>query len=109
MAIRFNEKDVREMGRTAAGVRGIKLGKDDNVIGCIVVEELQPYWLLPKKDMENVATLTITELPAQRRQGNYLPLKPANRTEILIAVMEVIDSDELMIISRRRNGYSSKP
>ncbi len=38
MAIRFKESDVREMGRTATGVRGIKLGKDDKVIGGIAVK-----------------------------------------------------------------------
>lgn len=38
-AIRFKESDVREMGRTAAGVRGIKLGKDDMVVGTGVVEK----------------------------------------------------------------------
>ncbi|MBL4644759.1 MAG: DNA gyrase subunit A, partial [Candidatus Pacebacteria bacterium] len=37
-AIRFKVSDVREMGRTAAGVRGIKLNKDDQVIGAGVVE-----------------------------------------------------------------------
>lgn len=36
-AIRFDEKDAREMGRTAGGVRGIRLGKDDHVVGAGVV------------------------------------------------------------------------
>ncbi len=38
-AIRFKEGDVRSMGRTASGVRGIKLGKDDSVVGAGVVEK----------------------------------------------------------------------
>ena len=37
-SIRFNEDDVRAMGRTAAGVRGIKLGQNDNVIGMDIVD-----------------------------------------------------------------------
>jgi len=37
MAIRFNEKDVRDMGRTATGVRGIRLGKGDVVVGLVVI------------------------------------------------------------------------
>ncbi|HQF42101.1 MAG TPA: DNA gyrase subunit A, partial [Ignavibacteriaceae bacterium] len=37
-AIRFNEKDVRDMGRTATGVRGVRLGKDDRVVGLLVIK-----------------------------------------------------------------------
>ena len=37
-AIRFNEKDVREMGRTATGVRGVNLGKGDKVVGLVVLK-----------------------------------------------------------------------
>ncbi len=49
MAIRFNEKDVREMGRTATGVRGIKLGKGDIVIGMIVVRNASTLMVVTEK------------------------------------------------------------
>lgn len=39
MAVRFNEKDARVMGRTARGVRGIRLEENDFVVGAAVVEE----------------------------------------------------------------------
>ena len=35
-AIRFNEKDVREMGRTATGVRGVSLGKETRLLDCLL-------------------------------------------------------------------------
>ena len=38
-SIRFKESDVREMGRTAGGVSGIKLGKSDEVIGVDVIKK----------------------------------------------------------------------
>ena len=38
MAIRFSEADARSMGRTARGVRGIKVGKDDEVVGMVVAD-----------------------------------------------------------------------
>ncbi|TDI80575.1 MAG: DNA gyrase subunit A, partial [Caldithrix sp.] len=38
MSIRFHEKEVRDMGRTASGVRGIKIGKDDYVVGMVVIK-----------------------------------------------------------------------
>lgn len=50
-SIRFSEKDVRPMGRTAAGVRGMKLGKEDFVI---TAETLDP-------DVKNVRILTVSE------------------------------------------------
>lgn len=37
-AIRFNEKDVRDMGRVATGVRGVRLGKGDIVVGLLVMK-----------------------------------------------------------------------
>ncbi len=39
MLIRFNEKDVRSMGRNAAGVKAITLGDEDQVVGMEIVEE----------------------------------------------------------------------
>ena len=44
MSIRFHEKDVREMGRAATGVRGIELDKDDRVIGMVVVRRDARCW-----------------------------------------------------------------
>ena len=38
-AIRFHEKDVRDMGRTATGVRGVNLAKGDVVVGLLVIKE----------------------------------------------------------------------
>ncbi len=50
-SIRFEEADIRAMGRTAAGVRGIKLNKEDRVVSMSVI----------KKDMESAQLLTLTE------------------------------------------------
>lgn len=48
-AIRFHEKDVRPMGRTARGVRGIRLRKDDQVVGMDVIEEGANIFVISKK------------------------------------------------------------
>jgi len=47
-AIRFNEKDVRPMGRAARGVRGIRLRANDNVIGMDIVEEASNIFVISK-------------------------------------------------------------
>ena len=59
-AIRFHESDVRPMGRTATGVKGMTLDEDgeDYVIGMICMEPDSkiPYWLFRNKDTENEHT-----------------------------------------------------
>ena len=47
-AIRFNEKDVRPMGRAARGVRGIRLRSDDSVIGMDIVQEASNIFVISK-------------------------------------------------------------
>lgn len=49
MLIRFVETDVRSMGRTASGVKGITLGKDDEVIGMEILEEDQDVLVVTEK------------------------------------------------------------
>ena len=53
MAIRFSEDNVRTMGRTAAGVRGIDLGESDRVVGCVTFDR-------EETDGEEVSLLTVT-------------------------------------------------
>ena len=53
MAIRFDESNVRSMGRSAAGVRGIDLGESDNVVGCITFDR-------EETDGDEVSLLTVT-------------------------------------------------
>ena len=48
-AIRFSEKDVREMGRTATGVRGVKLGKGDIVVGLVVLKRQSTIMVVTEK------------------------------------------------------------
>ncbi len=101
-AIRFNESKVRPMGRNAAGVKGIKLSgnKDDAVVGMVCLEDYERDILVvsekgfgKRSDIENyritnrggkgVKTINITEKTGQ-----------------LIAIKEVTDIDDLMIINK---------
>ena len=49
MLVRFNEKDIRSMGRTAAGVRGIRLRDDDYVVGMEIIEPDQEILVVTEK------------------------------------------------------------
>ncbi|MFH1197948.1 MAG: DNA gyrase subunit A [bacterium] len=98
MAVRFNEKDVRNMGRTATGVRGIKLGKNDAVIGMIVVRNASTLMVVTEKGFGKRSE--IEDYRVTRRGGKgVITIKTSDRNGKLIALMEVNDSDELVIIT----------
>ncbi len=98
-AIRFNEKDVRDMGRTATGVRGVRLGKGDRVVGLLVI----------RNDKATVLVVTekgygkrsdINDYRITKRGGKgVITVKTTDKVGKLIALMEVVDRDELVIIS----------
>ena len=98
-AIRFNEKDVRDMGRTATGVRGVRLGKGDKAVGLLVI----------RSDKATVLVVTekgygkrsdIEDYRVTKRGGKgVITVKTTDKVGKLIALMEVVDRDELVIIS----------
>ena len=96
--IRFKESDVRSMGRTARGVRGIRLGPDDNVISLIIVKE-------------GKAVLTVTEhgygkrtpiedYPVRGRGGQgVISIRTDARNGKVVGAQMVDEDDEIMLIS----------
>jgi DNA gyrase subunit A len=98
LAIRFNEADVREMGRTATGVRGIRLGAGDIVIGFLVVRSMSTLLVVTNKGFgkrSNIDDYRIT-----RRGGKgVITVKTGEKTGHLISIMEINDNDELVIIT----------
>jgi DNA gyrase subunit A len=98
MAIRFNEKDVRNMGRTATGVRGVRLGKGDVVIGMIVVRNATTLMVVTEKGFGKRSE--IEEYRLTRRGGKgVITVKTSEKNGKLIAMKEVNDNDELVIIT----------
>jgi DNA gyrase subunit A len=110
MAIRFDENDVRSMGRPAYGVRGIDLGKKDHVIGIAVTPKER------KKDGEGIdcacLILSVTEngfgkrtdvdeYRLQTRGGKgVINVKTTARNGKVTSIQLVDDSSELMVISQ---------
>ena len=97
-AIRFRESDVRPMGRTAAGVRGIRLGGgDDAVIElCIPDHEL----VLVATENGYGKRTAVDAFPVQKRggQGN-IAIQTSERNGPAVGALEVGDDDEIMFIS----------
>jgi DNA gyrase subunit A len=100
MAIRFHEKDVRGMGRTAAGVRGISLGKEDHVIGMVVVKRAGTILVVSANGYgkrTDIADYRIT-----RRAGKgIITMKTTDKVGQLLSITEVLDSDDLILITSK--------
>lgn len=100
-AIRFNEKNVREMGRTATGVRGIRLGKGDIVVGLLVIKRAAVSILVVTEKgfgkRSNINDYRITN----RGGKGVITVKTTDKVGKMIALMEVTDKDELVIISTK--------
>jgi len=110
MAIRFKETDVRPMGRTATGVRGINLNKDDIVIGMIVVKRDNTLLVVTEHGFgkrSNISDYRITH----RGGKGVITVKTGDKNGKLIAMLEVGETDELVIITTQgmviRQGVSS--
>ncbi|MFO7524039.1 MAG: DNA gyrase subunit A [Ignavibacteriaceae bacterium] len=98
-AIRFNEKNVREMGRTATGVRGIKLGKGDRVVGLLVFKR-QAVSILVVTENGFGKRSDINDYRITNRGGKgVITVKTTDKVGKMISMMEVTDKDELVIIS----------
>ncbi|HPD57562.1 MAG TPA: DNA gyrase subunit A [Smithellaceae bacterium] len=98
LAIRFKEKDVRDMGRTAKGVRGISLGKDDVVVG-VEIPEKDTYILTVSEKGFGKCT-PIKEYRLQSRGGKgTLNLKIVPKTGNVSGVLQVTREEQIMLIS----------
>jgi len=116
MSIRFREKDIREMGRPASGVKGINLKKDDKVVGMDVIEsqklkvKSQNYLLVVMENGYGKRTET-KEYKVQKRGGTGV--KTANVTGKTggIVFSKVVTDDEeedLIVISQRGQVIRTK-
>ena len=119
-SIRFEEADVRAMGRAASGVRGIKLKKDDRVIGMDIIDkELAKkgkYTLFTLSELGLGKQTNIKEFKVQNRGGSGVrAMKVTAKTgPVVAAFLALADEDrDLMMISKKgvviRQAYKGVP
>jgi DNA gyrase subunit A len=101
-SIRFNEKTVRPMGRNAAGVRGIRLsGTNDEVIGMVCIPIDKQCEILVVSENGYGKRSKIDDYRITNRGGKGVKtINVTEKTGALIAIKDVTDSDDLMIINR---------
>src|SRR3954464_8058596 len=100
MAIRFNEEDVRSMGRSAYGVRGISLREDDEVVAMEVVREGATMLTVAQNGYGKRTGLE--EYRQQSRGGvGIINIQSSDRNGKVVGIAYVHDDDELLIISQQ--------
>jgi DNA gyrase subunit A len=96
-AVRFRETDVRPMGRTAAGVRGLRLPPDHRVIALIIVEEGD---ILTATENGFGKRTPVDEFPVHGRGGQgVIAIQTSDRNGPMVGALQVRPDDEVMLIS----------
>jgi len=100
-AVRFNESDVRPMGRTASGVRGVTLESEaDKVIGMVCLSRADANLLVVSEKGFGKRS-SIEDYRITRRGGKGVKtINITEKTGKLVAIKEVVDNDDLMIINK---------
>ncbi|MDR1610954.1 MAG: DNA gyrase subunit A [Candidatus Symbiothrix sp.] len=101
-ALRFHEKTVRFMGRTAAGVKGITLDpKNDEVIGMIAMKDLEKETILVVSEQGYGKRSKIDDYRITNRGGKGVKtLNITEKTGALVGIKSVTDENDLMIINK---------
>ena len=98
MSIRFDERDVRPMGRVAAGVKGITLKRGDSVVGVEVLAT--NYSILAVTENGYGKRSSVDEYRLQKRGGKgIIAIKASERNGKIIGAMQVVEDDEVMLIA----------
>jgi len=97
-SIRFNERAVRNMGRSASGVKGITLRSGDQVIGMVVVKREETLLTISEKGLGKRSK--VSDYRTQSRGGKgIIAMKVNDKTGNLVAVLEVVDNEDIILIT----------
>jgi DNA gyrase subunit A len=98
MSIRFDEGDVRPMGRTARGTRGVRLGKDDIVVGLEIFDKNSKANVLMVTENGYGKRTPIEEYRTQSRGGvGIITQKTTDKVGLVVGTRSVIETDEVMV------------
>jgi len=97
-SIRFHESDIRASGRTAQGVRGMRLDPEDKLVGMEVLSHAQTLFTITENGFGK--RTSTDEYPVQRRGGKgVITIKTSERNGKVVAILLVAEDDELMLMT----------
>ncbi len=97
-SIRFHESDVRPSGRVSMGVRGLKLGADDYLVGMEVLTHGQTLFTATEHGYGK--RTAIDEYPVQKRGGKgVITIKTSERNGRVVTILVVSDDDDVMLVT----------
>jgi DNA gyrase subunit A len=98
MCIHFDENDIREMGRTAAGVKGISLNEDDFVVSAIVINSSKSILIVTERGFGKRSS--VEEYRLQKRGGKGLiGIRIGEKNGDVVGAKLVDDDDQIIIIA----------
>ena len=107
LSVRFHESDVRPMGRDTTGVKGIALRPKDEVVGMVVIKREATLLVVTQNGLGKCSE--VSDYRVQKRGGKgILTLNRTSRTGDVVALMEVVPEDELMLMTRQGIAIRSK-
>ncbi len=98
MAVRFQESDVRAMGRMATGVRGIRLGEEDFLIGVLVLATDDSILVVTENGFGKRSPVEEYRLIKRGGKG-VIAIKASERNGKLVGALQVRNEDEIMLIT----------
>jgi DNA gyrase subunit A len=99
LAIRFLEDEIRPMGRAAAGVRGIRLGKGDKVVGAVNLQRKSTTILVATQKGYGKRSETDEYRISHRGGKGIFTVKTSEKTGKMVAIKEVVDTDDVVIVT----------
>lgn len=99
MAIRFHEQEIRAMGRSAAGVRGIRLGKSDKVVGVVTLRRKGTAILVATAKGFGKRSEAEEYRTSHRGGKGIKTVKISDKTGRMVVIKEVVDTDDIVIVT----------
>lgn len=98
-AIRFHEKEARAMGRTAAGVRGIRLAKKDRVVGIVTLKRKGTTILIATEKGYGKRSMEDEYRVSHRGGKGIITVKTSGKTGLMVAIKEVVDTNDVVVVT----------
>ena len=99
LAIRFHEQEIRPMGRSAAGVRGINLGKGDGVVGAVTLRRRGTTILVATQKGYGKRSDEGEYRISHRGGKGIITVKTSEKTGTMVAIREVVQTDDVVVVT----------